>query len=106
MRTRIVVYFAIGFICQLLIIGSIAYLYTLLSAHSADDALKLYAGNFPAFLQDKSILLLVMVTLLVVSMLCYTMARKLSVRRTFRNGVMGLILCDVIVFLLVLFVLL
>jgi hypothetical protein len=105
MRTRIAVYFTIGFIFQLVIVASIAYLYTLLSAHSADDALKLFAGNFPAFLQDKMILIPVMIALIITSMLCYTVARKLSVDRTFRNLVMGLILADVIVFLVAIFVL-
>jgi hypothetical protein len=105
MKTRITIYFIIGFLCQLIIIGSIAYLYTLLSAHNADEALKLYAANFPAFLQEKTSLILVMITLIVVSMLCYTMARRLSADRNIRNLLMGLILADVIVFLLAIFVL-
>jgi hypothetical protein len=106
MRTKIAAYFAAGFLFQLLIVCNIAYLYTLLSAHKADEALRLYAANFPGFLQDKIILLLVGAGMAVISMLCYSAARKLSVNKGFRNVVMGLILVDAIVLLLLLFALL
>jgi hypothetical protein len=101
MRTKTTAYFITGFIFQLIIIINFIYWYTLLSAHKPAETMQLYTSNFPAYLQDKRILMLIVALLAIVSMLCYGMAKKLSIERKFRNLITGLILADAIVLIVI-----
>lgn len=100
MKTKSIIYLIIGFLIQLFIIGNLAYWYTLLNDHSAEEATRLYATNFPATLQDKTVLMLMAGVLAIISMLFCGAARKSSSDRSVRNIATGLIFFDAIILLL------
>lgn len=102
MKAKTNIYIALGFIIQLLIIASLAYWYTLLGNHPADEAVKLYATNLPNFFQEQSAVMLVHGALAILSMIFYSVARKYSTDRSVRNVLSGLIFLDAIVLIILL----
>jgi len=102
MKTKTNIYTALGFIIQLMIIASLAYWYTLLANHPADEAVNLYATNLPKVFQDQSGLMLAHAGLAVLSMIFYGLARKCSAERSVRNVLSGLIFLDAIVLIILL----
>lgn len=101
MTKKTTAYFITGFIFQLVILANFIYWYTLLSAHGPAETMELYTSNFPSYLQDKRVLMLIVALLDIISMLCYGMARKLCMERKFRNLITGLILADAIVLIVI-----
>lgn len=105
MSSKAIVYCIIAFILQLLIIAGLAYWYTLLNDHAADEAIRLFATNFPSFFQNKTILMITGGAITVLSMLFYAVARRNSGERKARSVITGLIFFDAIVLLLLIIVL-
>ncbi|MCE3281486.1 MAG: hypothetical protein K0Q66_223 [Chitinophagaceae bacterium] len=99
MRKTITAYFIIGLLLQLFILANIAYWFNLVASTDVRSAIERYAAKFPVFLQDATVIMLIVAALTIISMICYGAARNLSLNRTFRNLVMGLILVDGIIIL-------
>jgi hypothetical protein len=99
MRKTITAYFISGLLLQLGILANIIYWFRLVSSFDVRTAIEKYAANFPVFMQDATVIMLIVAALTIVSMICYGAARNLSVHRYFRNLVMGLILVDGIIIL-------
>jgi hypothetical protein len=98
-------YFIVGFILQLLIIANIVYWFSLVSSMQIREAIDKYAANLPSFLQDTTVVLIICGAIVIASMMCYGLARKLSVKSVFRNMTMGLILLNAILLLWMIFAL-
>ena len=96
---RVTKYFAIGLILQLLVLCNIVYWFVLVSSLEVETAIERYAANFPEFLRDATVIMIIVAALTTISMMCYGAARKLSLKKSFRNLCMGLILLDAIVLL-------
>lgn len=99
MKQRRITYFTCGLLIQLAILGIIAYWFTLVASNDLRAAIQDFSVNLPSFLQDATVMLIITAAFVVISMLCYSMARKLSFNKYFRNLILGLILINAIVLL-------
>lgn len=99
MKQRRITYFISGLLIQLAIFAIIAYWFTLVASNDLRAAINDFSANLPSFLQDATVILISTAAFVVISMLCYGMARKLSYSRSFRNLTMGLILINAIILL-------
>jgi hypothetical protein len=99
MRKQRVTYFIFGLILQLAIISVIVYWFTLVSTGSLEAAIDHFSAKLPSFLQDTTVMMIIVAAFTALSMICYGGARNYSLSQSFRTLTMGLILIDAIILL-------
>jgi hypothetical protein len=102
MKQRRITYFISGLLIQLSIIAAIVYWFTLVASNDLREAIHDFSVHLPSFLQDATLVLIITAAFTAISMLCYSMARKLSYNMYFRNLILGLILINAIILIWIL----
>ncbi len=102
MKQRRITYFISGLLIQLSIVAVIVYWFTLVASNDLRAAIHDFSVNLPSFLQDATVVLITTAAFIIISMLCYSMARKLSYNKYFRNLLLGLILINAILLIWIL----
>ena len=99
MRKQRITYFITGLLLQLVIVGLVVYWFTLVSTQSLQEAIDQFSSRLPAFLQDTTLVMIIIAAFISISMMCYGAARKYSFSQSFKSLTVGLILIDAIMLL-------
>lgn len=89
----------VGLLLQLMIVAAIVYWFSQIAIKGLDATLLTISGSLPTFLQDTTVIMIIVAAITCISMICYGASRKYSLSRSFRTLTMGLILADAIILL-------